>query len=387
MDTNVPTPDASSSEEQSKKYIRTFAGDMEILQKGGSPDLVPLAEAPTTPVVQPVVVPPPPSIEQIQPPQPTLSPTPSKPPQLSLQTYEGDFSNRIKETHASTVSILAAEQDSGKRAPQEVPQEPSRVGLPYIIGGVALFIVGIVGVYTAYTHYLVVSAPVVLAPSVSTPIFVDEREEVSGTGLVLLQVMKDSVNRPLASGTVRLLYLASTTSSDSIFSALPLSAPDTLLRNIRPQGNIAGVIHVGGVQSPFFILSVLSYSNTFSALLSWEPVMPLYLAELFPPYSAPQPPVIAEATTTTATTTKKSSTKTANVATSTNSLQVITPTSTPTITFFDTTINNHDARIYRDALSRTILVYGYWDRTTLVIARDVAAFTEIVGRLATTRTH
>lgn len=384
MDTNVPTPDVSSSEEQSKKYIRTFAGDMEILQKGGTPDLVPLAGVSTAPVEQPAVVPPPPPIEQIK---------ISKPPQLSLETYAGDFTDRIKETHASTVSILAAEQDSGKRPAQEVPQESSSIGLPYIIAGVVLLIAGVAGGYAAYTHYLAASAPVVLAPSVSTPIFVDEREEVSGTGTALLQALKDSVNRPLALGTVRLLYVASMTGSDSIFSALPLSAPDTLLRNIQAQGNIAGIVNVGGAQSPFFILSVLSYSNTFSALLAWEPVMPLYLAELFPPYPAQQAPVITEATTTVptkvATTTRKNIVKTvASSTASTNSLQTIpTAVPAPAITFFDTTINNHDARIYRDASGRTILVYGYWDRTTLVIARDAAAFTEIIGRLATTRTR
>jgi hypothetical protein len=154
---------------------------------------------------------------------------------------------------------------------------------------------------------------------------------------------------------------------------------------------MAGVIHIGGTQSPFFILSVASYSDTFAGMLAWEPLMPLYLTELFPPYPIPQTPVATVSTTTVstsspqATTEKRASTKTAT--TSTSSLQVVTPPAlAPVVRFFDTTIANHDARVYRDSARRIILVYGYWNNTTLIIARDDAAFTELITRLATART-
>ena len=116
-------------------------------------------------------------------------------------------------------------------------------------------------------------------------------------------------------------------------------------------------------------------------MLAWEPTMPSDMSALFPPYPSPVS-ITTAATTTTATTTSKTKSKTpAKAATSTPPAPVIAPA------FHDQVIDNHDARIYLDALGRSILVYGYWNQTTLVIARDPAAFTEILGRLATSGTQ
>jgi hypothetical protein len=125
---------------------------------------------------------------------------------------------------------------------------------------------------------------------------------------------------------------------------------------------MAGVVSADGNQSPFFILSVASFGDTFAGMLSWEPRMPRDLSKLFLPY-----PVSV-----TATTTSKDAVKTPLVSSA---------------AFFDATIANHDVRVYRDSEGRDVLLYGYWNQTTLVIARDAAAFTEIVGRLATSRTQ
>jgi hypothetical protein len=130
---------------------------------------------------------------------------------------------------------------------------------------------------------------------------------------------------------------------------------------------MAGVVSAGGNQSPFFILSVASFGDTFAGMLSWEPRMPRDLSKLFLPY-----PVSVAATSTVATTTSKDAAKTSLVSSA---------------AFFDATIANHDVRVYRDSEGRDVLLYGYWNQTTLVIARDAAAFTEIVGRLATSRTQ
>ena len=77
----------------------------------------------------------------------------------------------------------------------------------------------------------------------------DEREEIAGIDATLLQSVVSSVSRPLAAGTVRLLYVA-TASDENIFTALPVSAPDVLLRNVQTKGSMAGVINVGGNQKP-----------------------------------------------------------------------------------------------------------------------------------------
>lgn len=311
---------------------------------------------------------------------------PDVPKPTPLKTYSGDFSDRVKETHASTATVLAAEQDAGPVLVQSSAQESPRGTILYIIAGVILLIAGSIGAYIAYTRSGGTSAPIVSAPSVSAPIFVDDREQVSGTGPDLMRTIEQSVGRPLATGAVRLLSLENAATTGSVFSALRVPAPDILLRNVNAQGSMAGIVNVGGAQSPFFILSVISYSNTFSGMLSWEPLLPRDLGTLFPRYqvSAPAPTVFSTttmATTTTATTTTTAPKTVAKTATSTPAAPVTVPV------FYDDAVSNHDVRIYRDAAGQSILLYGYWNQTTLVIARDPAAFAEILQRLATSRTQ
>ncbi len=391
MDTLSTTPSSPPDADKPKQYIRTFHGDIETVKRGGTPDLAPLgAPTPSGRLITPETVHPAPAVIQPAPapaPTPPTPPAPLVPPAVEpvpvvapeeprsspLETYAGDFSEQVKKMKASTLSVLAAEQDSGTRHAEVHPQKFSRNSIFYSIAGGVLIIAGGVGAYLAYTQYLATSTLVLLPAAAAAPIFVDDRQPVSGTGTALLQAVEQSVTRPLPSGSVRLLYLdTATTTNVSVFSALQLPAPGALLRNINAPQSMAGIVNVDGTQSPFFILSVTSYSDTFAALLQWEPHLLRDLTKLFPPYPAPA------ATAPIATSTATTSTPRIMVA---NTVAVPVPVAA----FFDATIANHDVRVYRDPFGRDVLLYGYWNQTTLVIARDAAAFTEIIGRLATSR--
>lgn len=364
--------------DEPKKYIRTFAGDMETLKKGGTPELAPLRAAPAPPVspvqppvaplpAQPLPTPLPPEPQKIAEPFPNVASKGSMP----LETYAGDFFDRMKATKASTATVLAAEQDSAPLVSQPPRNTFSRANILYSVAGAILLIAGIIGAYVAYSRYLAVSSPILPAPAASAPIFVDEREQISGTGTALFQAIEQLTTRPLANGAVRLLSL-DPAADTSVFSALQVPAPGVLLRNVLTLGSMAGIVSAGGGgQSPFFILSVASFGDTFAGMLQWEPLILRDLARLFPPYPAP-----VAATSTATTTTPKGAGKTAPA----------TPSVPPSPAgFVDATVANHDVRVYRDTLGRDLLLYGYWDQTTLVIARDAAAFTEILRRLATSR--
>lgn len=320
-----PTPTTSKAPNEGdtppEKYIRTFEGDTDIVKKGGTPDLAPLGK-----------------------------PSP-------IKTYAGDFSQRVKDTDASATTILAAEQDASQVVTDNAPEKISHSTILYSIAGIALLIIGVVGVYIAYTRYTANNQPVTPSATVVAPIFVDEKEEIVATKReAILQAVTQSVARALAPQTVRLLYIDPATVDDNnIFTALQLPAPSVLIRNINSANSMTGVVSTGDEQSPFFIISVASYSDTFASMLSWEKTMPRDLAVFFPAY--PQSPA----------------------STSTP------PTAQPA--FRDEVISNHDVRIYRDVEDRSIIVYGYWDRATLVIARDPSAFIEILERLRTARTQ
>lgn len=386
--------------QEPEKYIRTFAGDMETLKKGGVPNLAPLVTPPRSAPLERLVSASPvlPAPEAVPPLVSTLSQSevplpqvdvardtllfpvaePPPPPLVThLETYASDFRDRMKETHASTATVLAAEQDALPRAPVAAPESSSPRSLLYSIAGILLFIVGGVGAYIAYTSYRSASAPIVSAPNAPAPIFVDEREQISGERQVLLDAIAQSSVRPLALNNIRLLFIATTTTG-SVFSALPLSAPDILLRNIHNENSMAGIVNSGTSQNPFFILSVSSYSNTFVGMLSWEAVMARDVVKLFPPYPTPASPT-SSATSTLATTTGA---KGAVKAATTTRPSLKTP-----LVFHDEVIANHDVRVYRDEEGRSVVLYGYWNQTMLVIARDPAAFTLILERLATSRTQ
>ena len=340
-----------------KKYIRTLEGDIEAIKKGIVPNLSPLKAQSVAPAQV-----------KIPEPRPSLKATEGTASKLSpIETYSGDFLQMMKDTNASTATVLAAEQDAGKPViPQDPPEKSHRNNILYIIAGAVLLVLGIAGSYIAYTRYLANVEPIILAPTVSAPIFVDEKEKISGTDpKSLLLAIKQSLTRPLAPNTVRFLYTDFATTTDrSVFSALQLPAPGALLRNINAVRSMSGIVSAGGSQNPFFILSVVSYGDTFSGMLSWEPTMARDLEALFPQYSS------------------------ATSTVSTSSPQAVA-TSTPILaaSFRDEVVNNHDVRIYRDTEGRSVLMYGYWNQTTLVIARDPSAFTEITERLATTRTQ
>lgn len=362
--------------DEPKKYIRTLEGDIKTVEEGGKPDLAPLNVSQPSAKEQLVEASPlQPSPTQI--PIPTPEPTPTgptfvpKPPSLApVKTYESDFSQRVKETGAVTATILAAEQDATPESVQEEEKpEQSKKNLIYIISGTVLVAIGLGGATFAYIKYAPSVAPVITQEA-QAPIFVDERQEISGNGTLLMQAIVQSLSRNLPSRTVRFLYTASSTiDGNSIFTTIPISVPDIVRRNVNAEGSMAGVVNTGvssgpgtgGSQSPFFILSVAAYRDTFAGMLSWESTMPSNLSGLFPAHA----PITAS--TTVATTTSTSSGRAAALG------------------FRDEVVSNHDVRVYRDSVGRSVLLYGYWNQKTLVIARDPLAFTEIVSRLATAR--
>ena len=393
MDTNKIVPDTTTPQPEAvnngttEKYIRTLARDVEVLKGGGTPDLAPFAEPQPSPkerLVAPSPVAPisPPPAFHPEPLQPVVEQVPYPKPEdkpVPLKTYSSDFSNRMKETRASSATVIAAEQDAAqeKKITQTVQKKFSIKNAVYILAGIILISAGGWGVYAVYMRNLNIPPPSTFTPTIPAPIFVEEQEQISGMGSALLLAIQQSVERPLADGTIRLLYTENATTTDnSIFSALQLPAPNILLRNLNAANSMAGVINIAGEQSPFFILSVDSYGDTFSGMLSWEPVMLRDLSSLFPLRSS-FTSIESLASSTLATSTPKVSTTSSSVASTSPAF-----TTSIYIGFHDEIVRNHDARVYRDYTGKDTLAYGYWNQQTLVIARDEVAFAEILDRLA-----
>ncbi len=420
MASDTDQPVIPPAPKKAERYIRTFAGDMAVTQQGGEPDLVPYEKHQEAVASLKPITPPAPVAEPLAP----SAPVPPPPPEMTwneqlreaakarvearivedeaagihrsterpraivtedmvspLRTYADDFTDRVASEGASRVSILAAEQDAGSHSVAEEEPEMSPLKKRLSIGaGVLLLVVGGSGVYYAYTKYVAAHLPVPIISLSRAPIYYDEEEELSGEGSVLLNAIATAVGHPLGAKKVRLITSTSaTTTRQGLFVALGLGAPSVLVRNIVGSESMLGVVNAGAGTSPFFILEVASYNETFAGMLAWEPRMQRDLATLYPLPIVPV--VLPELITGTSTAT---STKLGAATTSSSTSPAPTaPTQTPG--FRDEVVANYDVRVYRDSFGAVVLLYGYTDQRTLVIAKDVPAFTEIVTRLAASR--
>lgn len=320
----------------------------------------------TAPARAPEPIAPPPGLPPIN----KLEAVPAPAP---IHTYKSDFSDQAKETGASKISILAAEQNARGRAPVPQLKTKKKSRALFIAGAVLLILAGGASIYVAFS-FVTGHPPVFVGPSIPSLIFADDHVELTGSGSELRQGLADLSTRSLPAGGVAVAYVTYATTSakgdtvtlpadgGALISALGLSAPDILLRNIDPSSTV-GVVHAGSETRPFFIFRVASFERTFAGMLDWEGTMAHDLALFYPPYAEAEVQPTASST-----------------ASSTNAIH------TPfTISFIDEVVDNHDVRVLRDASGRSLMLYGYQDKQTLIIARDEAAFSELLQRLASTR--
>lgn len=327
-------------------------------------------------------------IEAVPPPRPSN-------PQASdrLHTYTSDFADTIDSRGASTFSVLAAEQDARATAPQAL--SPRRTGNPRaliaVLTGILLLAIAGGGIFATYRFVMTMRDTPMASLTIPTIVFADEYREIEGTGMNLLSALSETANAALLPGNVLVTYvmgpaggeegslLSAPLGGASYIRALGIPAPDILVRNIAEESTI-GIIHAANETRPFFALRVDSYERTYAGMLTWEPLMLRDLGILYPLYAPAEAPAIV-LTETTATSTETAS------STASTSTQVAPPEpvalqpATALTRFTDAIVANHDVRVLRDTNGRSLLLYGYADKRTLLIARDEAAFEALLTRL------
>lgn len=220
-----------------------------------------------------------------------------------------------------------------------------------------MLLIGIGAILGAY--FFTRQGIIPMTASVPSLITFDESVEVKGAGHDLMQAVANVGQGGSVQGNVIVTYvtLATTTGAGIpqpggvLIKDMSLSAPDILLRNTAETSTV-GIIRAGTESRPFMILKVNSYERTFAGMLAWEPSMAADLGTFYPPYPAQS----ADASST-----------------------PIAATISPS--FIDAVVANYDVRILRDSNGKSIMLYGYLGKDTLIIARDEAAFTALVSRL------
>lgn len=287
-------------------------------------------------------------------PEPVAAPVPLPEASSPLHTYSSDFADRIDTANGSTFSVLAAQSDAGQ-TPRST--EPRKRNLTPLLAGGAMLLIGIGAILGAY--FFTRQGIIPMTASVPSLITFDESVEVKGAGHDLMQAVANVGQGGSVQGNVIVTYvtLATTTGAGIpqpggvLIKDMSLSAPDILLRNTAETSTV-GIIRAGTESRPFMILKVNSYERTFAGMLAWEPSMAADLGTFYPPYPAQS----ADASST-----------------------PIAATISPS--FIDAVVANYDVRILRDSNGKSIMLYGYLGKDTLIIARDEAAFTALVSRL------
>lgn len=322
-------------------------------------------------------------IEPVTPPRP-IAPAPTSD---RLHTYTSDFADTIDTSGASAFTVLAAEQDARASAPQTLSPRRARSpkALVAVFTAVLLLALAGGGIFATYRFVMTMRDTPIASLAIPSIVFADEYRELSGTGANLLGALANAANDTLLSGNVLVTYamaiapgeeaglLSSPMGGASFIRAMTIPAPDILLRNVAEESTV-GVISAGGETRPFFALRVDSYERTYAGMLTWEPLMFRDLSLLYPLYAPEEAPAIPLEDSV-ATSTQASSTQ--NVRPEPVPLQ---PASALT-RFTDTVVANHDVRILRDTNGRPLILYGYADKRTLLIARDEAAFEALLVRL------
>jgi hypothetical protein len=342
-------------------------------------------EWPDIPVPPPVFAPAPEAARPVERMPQVGRETPAPAAAAGLHTYTSDFADRIDTKSASAFSVLAAEQDARGNPPRQVfvqKKDHSRVLLALGSGVLLLLLAagGIIATYQLVMHKKVTPVAPLSVPSI---VFADEYKELKGTGPELLAALADTANETLVSGNVLVTYvtepiadakgipIAKPAPGSVLITALDLPAPDILLRNIGTDSTV-GIINSGDQTRPFFVLRVDSYERTYAGMLTWEPLMERDLAALYPLYPAPAVPAPAAAPVASTTQTNASSTPPAPSE----------PIQAQALTrFADAIVANHDVRVLRDTSGKSLILYGYADKRTLIIARDESAFEALLARL------
>ncbi|HYF29161.1 MAG TPA: hypothetical protein VEA36_02230 [Candidatus Paceibacterota bacterium] len=369
--------------EDKSRFIRTYAKDVAALTgTSGKAASAP----PPPPVPKPVAAPPPPPPKPIPPPPPLEKPefeAPAPPPAplppvnrapeqpSPIHTYKSDFADRIDQKQASTFSVLAAQKDAGKR-----PASPKkRRSQLMLAGAVVLIALGGAGLGGAAWYVMRANMLPAAVPSASSLVFADEQVRLSASGPDLMNEIAALANEPLPDGSVLVVYLSESTTTErgrvietplsggALINAMELPAPQILLRNISPESTV-GIMSAGGETRPFFVFKTSSYERTFAGMLAWETSIARDLAVLFPAKAA------------------GSLAPTAASAPLGTSTPVAQPPARPLDAFTDAVVANHDVRVLRDTAGATLMLYGYAQKDLLILARDEAAFTNLISRLS-----
>ena len=296
-----------------------------------------------------------------------------------LRTYKDDIANAMKNRRGSFVSIITAENDRNIKNREKTEDERQNYSSKEYIKKVSIVILSamlvVFGAGAAFYFYgKSKSDTVEIQPKIKSIIFADETEEFEIADLSKRQILsglssvKDQTALP-ESKIKNISIVKSTKDKNSAIDKKLVSSSD-FLNSIEARVSTAFIrsletvfmlgIHIlrSGNQ-PFLILKTNFYENSFAGMLQWENNIKEDLASLF------------------------------NIS-DINTEKIFQKDETNTVifsimTFNDAVIKNKDARILKNENDKTLLIYSFLDKNTIVITNNENTFNEVFTRFNSSR--
>ncbi len=265
----------------------------------------------------------------------------------TLRTYQGDVDEILSKGKASATTIFVAEEKRREEKPQMAPRQvDNRLrNKIFTTFSISLFSLGILVVGIVY--YIKSNEEVALIQKTKALIGFSREKELLATNLTknnlvdAIVLEKDSFRLPPNS----VLYINTTDQNknkenvSNILGVLTPKMPSSLSRSFSGEYMLG--IYSFDTNEPFIILTTKDYANSFSGMLNWEKDIVSDLGEIF---GIAQNSGLSEKA------------------------------------FVDEELKNKDLRILKDQNNKTILLYSFIDRETLVITTNENIFEAIIGK-------
>lgn len=270
-------------------------------------------------------------------------------PLKQIRTFQGDVAEALHRQQSSLVSIQRAEhlRSGSIQSAADTPSKDTAKRKEFtmlVLGSLALFILGAVGVWFTYNEFVRKTAtPAVVVPDSR---FVSANTEINinltvASREALINALSDA-SRNVSPG--ELTHIILSLSTGEFLNILGSQAPSSLVRAFDPlfMFGVLGGSPTKGV-SDFLIIKLVSFENAFAGMLLWEKNLAQDIGPLFA--TAPL-------------------------------LKNILPESA----FVDVTDRNKDVRML--ALGdQPVLLYSFFDNNMLIITDSIETLRALIDRL------
>lgn len=266
-------------------------------------------------------------------------------PIRALRTYQGDVEQALSKNKSSAITVMVAEQKRREERPDLAPPKISTEvkNRTFFALGSVLLVLGILVVGGVYYYIKSTGETPIEQPNKSLVIFSKETNLVTTSGREQYVQKINSEKNAFKLTTNSILYLkvvdgsGNTVNSEDFLKILANKIPSDLARSFDKEFMLG--IYSFDTNEPFIILKTSDYPSSFAGMLKWEKEMVRDIGDVF----------------------------------SINE-------NLRDVAFIDEELKNKDLRILKDTDNKTVLVYSFIDKNTLIITSNENIFTAVLGK-------